>query len=152
MGLVPVLKRCYTTHHLTIEPKGVTMLGELSQTWWLILVSVASGVAGQLAMKVGVEQPGTEGIETGIVSLIRTILTTPMVMLGIGLYGIGALAWIVVLRKMDLNHAYPFLALNFILIALVSRFVLGESVPVMRWAGIGVIALGILLVARSGAQ
>lgn len=128
------------------------MWADLSQTWWLILISVASGVAGQTAIKVGVEQPGGEAMETGIVGLIRTIVTTPMVLLGIGLYGVGMLAWLVVLRKMDLSHAYPFLALNFVLIALVSHFVLNENVPLLRWVGVGVICAGILLVARTGAQ
>lgn len=128
------------------------MLGDLSTTWWLIIISVASGVMGQTAMKIGVEQPGSSGIDSGIVGLVKTIVTTPMVLLGLALYGVGALAWIVVLRRMDLSHAYPFLALNFVLIALVSRFALGETVPALRWLGIGVICIGILLVARSGAQ
>ncbi len=128
------------------------MFGDLSQTWWLILLSVASGVAGQTALKVGVEQPGAAAMDRGLGGLITTILTSPWVLLGLGLYGVGALSWIMVLRKMDLSHAYPFLALNFILIALVGRFALGEEVPLLRWAGISVIAVGILLVARSGGQ
>ena len=84
--------------------------------------------------------------------MLRTIVTQPLVLLGLMLYGCGALAWIAVLRRMDLSYAYPFLALNFVLITLVSRFFLGETVPLMRWAGIGIICVGILVVARSGAQ
>ena len=45
--------------------------------------------------------------------------------------------------------AYPFLALNFVLVTLVARFFLGESVPPLRWLGILVIIGGILLVAKS---
>jgi drug/metabolite transporter (DMT)-like permease len=44
---------------------------------------------------------------------------------------------------------YPFLALNMVLVALVSAFFLGETIPMLRWAGILVICAGILLVARS---
>jgi drug/metabolite transporter (DMT)-like permease len=69
---------------------------------------------------------------------------------GLLLYALGALAWIAVLRRMDLSYAYPFLALNFVLIALVSQFVLGETVPWIRWAGIAAIVAGILLIANSG--
>jgi len=128
------------------------MFADLSQTWWLILLSVASGVAGQTAIKVGVEQPGAAGMDRGLGGLIGAIATSPMVLLGLFLYGCGALSWILVLRRMDLSHAYPFLALNFVLIAIVSRFVLGEEVPLLRWIGILVICSGILLVARSGGQ
>jgi drug/metabolite transporter (DMT)-like permease len=88
----------------------------------------------------------------GPLSLILLILRSPLVLLGLGLYGIGALAWIVVLSRLDLSLAYPFLALNFVLIPLVSQFVFAETIPVARWMGIAVICVGILLVARSAAQ
>jgi multidrug transporter EmrE-like cation transporter len=53
------------------------------------------------------------------------------------------------LTRLDLSLAYPFLALNFVLIAIVSRLFLGETIPGLRWAGIAVICSGILLIARS---
>ena len=126
------------------------MAEQLSQTWWLILLSVASGVAGQTVIKLGVERPEAAANGAGPEGLIRTIVTSPLVLLGLFLYACGALAWIAVLRRMDLGYAYPFLALNFVLIALVSRFILGEDVPLLRWVGIAVICVGILVVARSG--
>ena len=88
--------------------------------------------------------------DAGFAGLIRLIATTPLVWLGLLLYGVGALAWIAVLRRMDLGYAYPFLALNFVLIALVSGLVLGEPMPALRWVGIGLIAAGIVVVARAG--
>jgi drug/metabolite transporter (DMT)-like permease len=69
--------------------------------------------------------------------------------LGLVLYGLGALAWIAVLARMDLSIAYPFLALNFILVTISSQFLLGENVPGMRWVGVLIICSGIFLVARS---
>jgi drug/metabolite transporter (DMT)-like permease len=75
-----------------------------------------------------------------------------LVLAGLALYGLGALAWIVVLSRLDLNVAYPFLALNFVLITIISRVVLSETVPELRWVGIAFICLGILLVARSATQ
>ena len=66
------------------------------------------------------------------------------------LYALGALAWIAVLGKLDLSYAYPFLALNFVLITLVAQFGLGEVVPLMRWVGVAIICAGIFLIARSG--
>ena len=45
---------------------------------------------------------------------------------------------------------YAFLAINMVLVTLVSIFALGGIVPMMRWAGILIICVGILLVARSG--
>lgn len=128
------------------------MKQQIMDYWWLILLSVTSGVAGQTAIKLGVSQPGASEAADSLGSLVGMILGSPLVILGLGLYGLGALAWIAVLSRMDLSLAYPFLALNFVLVALVSRFALGETIPPMRWAGIVVICLGILLVARSSFQ
>lgn len=117
--------------------------------WWLILLSVASGVAGQTALKLGVSQPGASEAAGDLVSLVGMIARSPLVLLGLVLYAAGAVAWIAVLARIDLSLAYPFLALNFVLITLSSRFILGETVPFTRWMGILVICAGILLVARS---
>jgi drug/metabolite transporter (DMT)-like permease len=112
-------------------------------------LSITSGVAGQTAIKIGVSQPGATNATSDLLSLIALILRSPLILLGLALYGIGALAWIAVLSRIDLSVAYPFLALNFVLVALVSAFVLGETIPVMRWVGILILCAGILIVARS---
>ena len=114
------------------------------------MISSASGVAGQTLLKIGLERAGGDGASDTLFSLLGLILRTPMVLAGLALYAVGAVAWIAVLRRMDLSYAYPFLALNFVLIALVSQFVLGETVPMIRWLGIGAICLGIVLIANSG--
>ena len=123
---------------------------QLAQSWWLILLSVASGVAGQTFLKVGLTRAGGDGSSDTLFSLIGLIVRSPMVIGGLVLYGLGALAWIAVLRRMDLGYAYPFLALNFVLIALVSQWGLGETMPPIRWFGIGAICIGIILIANGG--
>ena len=117
--------------------------------WWLIALSISTGVAGQTAIKLGVSQPSTEGTASSLFALVNLILTSPWVLLGLTLYGIGAVAWIAVLARLDLSLAYPLLALNFVLITLSSRLILGETVPTMRWIGMSVICVGIIIVARS---
>jgi drug/metabolite transporter (DMT)-like permease len=117
--------------------------------WGLIALSVSSSVIAQTIIKIGVTQPGkTEPV--GLLELVLIILRSPLIMGGLFLYGVGALSWIAVLRRLDLSFAYPFLALNFVLITLTSYFALGETVPFSRWIGILVICVGILVVARSG--
>lgn len=125
------------------------MRTKMMQYWWLILVSILAGVAGQTVIKMGVSQPGASEAATGLLPLLNVIIRSPLVILGLLLYGIGALSWIAVLSRVDLSTAYPFLALNFILVTLSSQFILGESVPGLRWLGVFVICIGILLVARS---
>lgn len=125
------------------------MRSQMMQYWWLILLSILAGVAGQTVIKMGVSQPGASEAATGLLPLLNVIIRSPLVILGLLLYGIGALSWIAVLSRVDLSTAYPFLALNFILVTFSAQFILGESVPGLRWLGVLVICIGILLVARS---
>ena len=115
----------------------------------LIGLSIVTGVAGQTAIKKGVSQSGTADGADGLMGLVKMIVGSPLVLLGLFFYGLGALAWIAALTRLDLSVAYPFLALNFVLVALSSWLILGERVPLLRWLGIAVICVGILLVAAS---
>ena len=125
------------------------MNNQLASSLGLILLSTIAGVAGQTAIKLGVDKPGVAETATGVFAIVNLILHSPLVLLGLCFYAIGALVWIAVLSRLDLSVAYPFLALNFVLVTLVARFFLGESVPPLRWLGILVIIGGIMLVAKS---
>ena len=72
-----------------------------------------------------------------------------MIILGLGLYGIGALLWLFVLGRAPLSLAYPFVGIGFILTMLAGAFWLNESISVARAAGTLLIAIGCVLVARS---
>lgn len=127
------------------------MNADILSSLWLIALSITTGVAGQTVIKLGVSQPQAEAPTPGVFSLVAMILQSPLIIGGLLLYGVGALAWIMVLRRLDLSYAYPFLALNFVLITVISYFILDEHIPPLRLLGIGVIVIGILLIARSGA-
>lgn len=128
------------------------MSADLLPTLTLICLSVLTSVAGQTTIKLGVSRPDAPGLSAGDpLALVNTIVQSPLVMLGLILYGVGALAWIVVLSRMDLSFAYPFVALNFILITVISKYALSETVPTLRWVGIAFIFVGIILIARSAA-
>ncbi len=127
------------------------MKEQILPTFWLIGLSVVMGVAGQLAIKLGLNNYESTGfVASGPVGLLAMIFRTPLVLLGLLMYGVGAMAWIVVLSRVDLSYAYPFLSLNFVLIAIVSRVVLSETIPAVRWLGIFMICLGTILIGRSG--
>ncbi|MFN8445505.1 MAG: EamA family transporter [Caldilineaceae bacterium] len=117
--------------------------------WLLIVVSVVAGVGGQVSIKWGVTHAAPFKLPFMVV--LPTMFQSPLTLLGLALYGLGAISWIAVLKRMDLSYAYPFLALNFVLIALVSGFFLGEAIPPLRWAGLGLICCGIVLVSFGAA-
>jgi len=89
---------------------------------------------------------------SGVISILQTglrVLTTPLVFFGLAFYALGAVFWLLVLSKLDLSLAYPMLALTYILIPLAAQFVLGEQVPTLRWLGVGIIFVGVMVVAQT---
>jgi multidrug transporter EmrE-like cation transporter len=118
-----------------------------------IIVSVLLAATAQLTLKYGVDRV-TKGGHSGIVlsepatSLVR-VAREPFVWAGLILFGISAAVWIVVLSRVSLSFAYPFAAMTYIIIVLFDRLILRVPVPGLRWAGVLLIATGIVLVSRT---
>ncbi len=57
--------------------------------------------------------------------------------------------WILALSRVDVSVAYPMLSVGYVVNALAAWLLFSEAVTVSRAAGIGIIILGVWLVARS---
>ena len=116
----------------------------------LILLSVTLAALAQLTLKHGmnqvVERSGALGLDG---DSLRTVATTAAVWIGLVLFGLSALVWLAVLSRTTLSFAYPFASLTYVMILLADRFVLDEPVPGLRYAGVGFIIVGIVLVAQT---
>ncbi len=116
----------------------------------LILFSVLLAAGAQLTLKHGMNQVADN---TGALKLtsdsIKDVLTTPAVWGGLFLFGLSAIVWLAVLSRTSLSFAYPFASLTYVLILLADRFILNETVPALRWAGVFCIMVGIVLVAQT---
>ena len=70
--------------------------------------------------------------------------------LGVTVFVVEAVLYTAALRRLDLAIAYSFGALSFVSVALLSAFILRESVPVLRWIGIAFIVAGTSLLVAHG--
>ncbi len=66
----------------------------------------------------------------------------------ITLYALTTFGWIGVLTRAPLSKAYPFMALGFVLVPLVSRPLFGEQLGVYYTVGTTLIVMGLILVTR----
>jgi drug/metabolite transporter (DMT)-like permease len=116
----------------------------------LILMSVGLAALAQLTLKHGMNQvtdaSGTATLNSGT---LRAVVTNVFVIGGLAIFGISAAVWLLVLSRTSLSFAYPFASLSYLLIVLIDRFVLHETVPPLRWAGVFFIMTGIVLVAQT---
>jgi len=116
----------------------------------LILLSISIAVAGQLMLKIGIDRIGVNGFGSmkALVSLFSGIIRSPMVLAGLFLYFISAAIWLVILSTVDLSFAYPFIGLSYVLVLVLSRFILKEEVNPIRWIGAFIITAGVVIISR----
>ncbi len=117
-----------------------------------ILATVALVVTGQLLLKRGMSRVGAidrARLRQPLV-LVKTVVRTPAVVGGLAVYSISAVGWILVLSRFDLSFAYPFLAISYVGVTAAAVRVLGEKFSLRQWAGMAVVAIGVVLVASSG--
>jgi drug/metabolite transporter (DMT)-like permease len=117
----------------------------------MLVISVAFSTAGQLTLKAAMDRVGRIGASE--VSAAGDTLTKaakePLLWLGLLLFGISALFWLVVLSRVPISVAYPMVGVSYIFVVLLGRFLLGESVPSLRWIGVVVVATGIAIIGLS---
>jgi drug/metabolite transporter (DMT)-like permease len=133
----------------TVEKEGFRML------LGFILMSVLLAAFAQLTLKHGMTQVTGHG-HTPLdlkdpAGTFRRIATNVSVWSGLLLFVASAAVWLIVLSRASLSYAYPFVSLTYALILLFDRFILGESVSPLRWAGVALIIAGIVAVSRTGA-
>lgn len=122
----------------------------MTMTLTCILLSTLLGVAGQLLLKRGMTLMGEQSISPGtMVSLALRMATSPWVVFGIAVYVSGTFFWLVALSRVELSFAYPFASLSYVLILASGWFFLGETISLMRLAGVVAICLGVLIISQT---
>ncbi len=115
----------------------------------LTLLLVASGltVIGEVLLKLGMNAVSAQvGAFTLEPRVLWTTFTDWRVILGFALVFGGALFWLGVISRVNLSFAYPLLALNYVLILIPSRYLLGESITPTKLAGAMIVVAGVIVI------
>ena len=97
---------------------------------------------------------GQLGWKLGVDSLVLTfvgLITNWPLIIGFIFYGIGSILLILCLKHGELSVLYPFLALSYIWVLLLSIFVLNETVSTINWVGVGSLLVGVSFIGRGAA-
>ena len=79
-------------------------------------------------------------------SKISSLITNYHLFGGVALYGIGTVLFIPALKGGDLSVLYPFVALNYVWVCLLSVKFLNEKMNAMKWFGVSLIMLGVTFI------
>ncbi|PAF53522.1 hypothetical protein BKH42_05605 [Helicobacter sp. 13S00482-2] len=112
----------------------------------IIIFSVALNSFAQIFIKKGMMSLGSLSLN---MDFILRGLGNIYLWLGMGCYAISILSWMVVLSKVNVSIAYPFLSLGFILSAIIAYYSFGEPLTFYKMIGIAFICAGLLFLSIS---
>jgi len=104
-----------------------------------LLTGVLLNAGAQLLLKAG-----TNARPLGLALAIE-----PHILAGLACYVVSVVVWVVGLSKVPVSIAYPMLSIGYVVNAIAAYYLLNEQVTPLRLAGIGVIIVGVFIVARS---
>jgi drug/metabolite transporter (DMT)-like permease len=121
------------------------------KTYILISVMVIAGPLGNVLLGKGMKHIGELAIWPPL-KLLHTglsILHSQSIWIGIASLGAFFVANMLVLSWADYSFVQPASSLAYGVVALLGYLMLGERVSPLRWAGIAIICLGVLVVGRT---
>jgi drug/metabolite transporter (DMT)-like permease len=115
------------------------------QSVGLVLLSVTLGAVGQLTIKAAVNEMGPLQLSA---QMLLKMVSSPLLLIALGIYGVSAILWLLALMKADLSFAYPFLSLTYVAVLTGGAVLFHERVTLMRIVGFIVIVLGLVIITR----
>lgn len=114
-------------------------------TGLLILASMSCTIIGNLLLKTGVAEPGISSSWPLSLLNLKTAL-------GAAIFCFAMVFYMMVLKTTALNLAQSIFSTQFVLVIIAANIILGESISLHRWAGIVLIAIGLLVIASSPSE
>lgn len=116
----------------------------------LILLGVLLNAAAQLMLKQGMLQVGHfEFALNNLTKVIEKVALNAFIWGGLTSYVVSVVVWMAVLSRVEVSFAYPFLSVGYVVVTIVGYFLFNEAVTPVRLAGVGLVVIGVVLVARS---
>jgi multidrug transporter EmrE-like cation transporter len=103
-----------------------------------LLGTVLLTVYGQWVFKSRLHEPVTA-------EAIPRLLFDPWIISAFVAALFASICWMVAVSRLDLSHAYPFLALSFVLVVLMGGVVFHESITFLKLVGLALISAGIVV-------
>lgn len=114
------------------------------RTLALVALCVLLSVGGQVCLKRGAS--GQQLAEDPLaLAAWWSVLSNPVVVMGLTLWTLSAVFWIYVLAQTDLSLAYTLYGMTYLLTPLMGIWLFAEKMGPVRLAGVGLVAVGVMV-------
>lgn len=117
--------------------------------WLMVAATILLTTYGQLVLKWQVTTPAAppfhfmENWPAIIVLILR-----PWVISALGAAFLASLCWMAAMSRLELSKAYPFMALNFLLVGLLAIPLFGEAMTRPKIIGLFLVITGLAVISR----
>ena len=116
----------------------------------LVLTGVLLNAVAQLALKAGVREMGPIALSLNqAVPTATRLASEPYLWGGLACYGVSVVVWILALSRVEVSIAYPMLSLGYVVNAFAAYWLFGEALSPQKLVAIGIIIIGVYVLARS---
>ncbi len=116
----------------------------------LILSSVFLNALAQIFIRQGMLKLGSVSFNMEqIWNMALSVFTNMYLLSGMFSYGISIILWMIVLSKVNVSLAYPFLSVGYVVTAVLAYLIFKEPLTVQKIFGITIICLGVVILTYS---
>jgi drug/metabolite transporter (DMT)-like permease len=122
-----------------------------SKIYFLLVLMVILGPLGNVLLGKGMKRIGAtvSWNPTDLAHLLTQLSGSGFIWLGIGCLIAFFAAYMLVLSWADYSYVQPASAVAYAMVALLGHFLLGEVLTPVRWTGVLIICLGVLVVGHT---
>jgi len=117
--------------------------------WLMVAATVLLTSYGQLVIKwqAGSYRPVTDGL-LGKLPPVLQLLLQPWVISAFVAAFAASLCWMLAVSRLDLSRAYPFMALNFLIVCVAAVPLFGEAFTLTKGIGLATVIIGLIILSN----
>ena len=117
--------------------------------WSMVAMTIVLTSYGQLVIKwqANLFRPATEGLLSRLPGVVQLLLQPWVISAFVAAFA-ASLCWMLAVSRLELSKAYPFMALNFLLVCIAAVPLFGESFTVARGIGLATVVLGLIILSQ----
>ena len=113
-------------------------------TTLLLIFAIITEVAREIFFKLSANETETKK------SYFWQLVQNPYMWIGMVLWAVEIIAWIMVLARAPLSLAFPLMSLCYVGVLISSWLFLGENISRQKWFGVIAITIGVAIVGSTG--
>ena len=121
------------------------------KTLVIVLIAAVLGGTGHVFLSKGMRPVGdlTEAPSDRIGGMVTRAISNPWLILGVVLQAGFFFIYLTLLTRVDVSLVLPLTAIDYIVVAVLAQYLLGEIVTPIRWLGMGLIVAGVGLLSKT---